>query len=38
MKLIPTRTVLWAAGVLASPLGVILSQEAGAQLDQARAA
>jgi NADH dehydrogenase len=31
---IPTRTVLWAAGVLASPLGVILSQEAGAKLDR----
>jgi NADH:ubiquinone reductase (H+-translocating) len=33
---IPTRTVLWAAGVLASPLGVILSEEAGAKLDRAR--
>ena len=33
---IPTRTVLWAAGVLASPLGVILSQEAGAKLDRAQ--
>ncbi len=32
---IPTRTVLWAAGVLASPLGRILSQEAGAPLDKA---
>jgi NADH dehydrogenase len=32
---IPTRTVLWAAGVLASPLGRILSQEAGAKLDNA---
>jgi NADH dehydrogenase len=32
---IPTRTVLWAAGVLASPLGHILSQEAGAPLDKA---
>jgi NADH:ubiquinone reductase (H+-translocating) len=32
---IPTRTVLWAAGVLASPLGVILSKEAGAKLDRA---
>jgi NADH:ubiquinone reductase (H+-translocating) len=30
-----TRTVLWAAGVLASPLGRILSQEAGAPLDKA---
>jgi NADH:ubiquinone reductase (H+-translocating) len=35
-EIIPTRTVLWAAGVLASPLGVILSQEAGAVLDRAR--
>src|SRR5271170_5168060 len=33
---IPTRNVLWAAGVLASPLGVILAQEAGAKLDRAR--
>src|ERR1700678_2856334 len=32
---IPTRTVLWAAGVLASPLGRILSKEAGATLDRA---
>jgi NADH:ubiquinone reductase (H+-translocating) len=32
---IPTRTVLWAAGVLASPLGRILSKEAGATLDKA---
>src|SRR5580693_908232 len=32
---IPTRTVLWAAGVLASPLGRILSKEAGAPLDKA---
>lgn len=32
---IPTRTVLWAAGVLGSPLGRILSEEAGAQLDNA---
>ncbi|MGA9568850.1 MAG: NAD(P)/FAD-dependent oxidoreductase [Candidatus Acidiferrales bacterium] len=35
-EVIPTRTVLWAAGVLASPLGMILSQEAGAKLDRAR--
>ncbi len=35
-EIIPTRTVLWAAGVLASPLGVILSEEAGAKLDRAR--
>jgi NADH dehydrogenase len=32
---IPTRTILWAAGVLASPLGRILSEEAGATLDKA---
>jgi NADH dehydrogenase len=32
---IPTRTVLWAAGVLASPLGKILSKETGASLDKA---
>src|ERR1019366_10490229 len=32
---IATRTILWAAGVLASPLGRILSQEAGATLDKA---
>ncbi|MGA7623336.1 MAG: NAD(P)/FAD-dependent oxidoreductase [Candidatus Acidiferrales bacterium] len=32
---IATRTVLWAAGVLASPLGRILSEEAGAKLDKA---
>ena len=32
---IPTRTVLWAAGVLASPLGRILGKEAGATLDRA---
>jgi NADH:ubiquinone reductase (H+-translocating) len=32
---IPTRTVLWAAGVLASPLGRILGNEAGANLDRA---
>jgi NADH dehydrogenase len=31
---IPTRTVLWAAGVLASPLGIILSQKAGAPVDK----
>ena len=35
-EVIPTHTVLWAAGVLASPLGVILSQEAGAKLDRAQ--
>ncbi|HXJ16670.1 MAG TPA: NAD(P)/FAD-dependent oxidoreductase [Candidatus Polarisedimenticolia bacterium] len=32
---IPTRTVLWAAGVLGSPLGRILSEAAGAALDHA---
>ena len=32
---IPTRTVLWAAGVLASPLGKILNENAGAPLDNA---
>jgi len=31
---IPTRTVLWAAGVLASPLGLILSKKAGAPVDK----
>ncbi len=31
---IPTRTILWAAGVLASPLGRILGEEAGATLDR----
>lgn len=33
-EVIPTRTILWAAGVLASPLGRILSKEAGATLDR----
>ena len=32
---IPTRTILWAAGVLGSPLGRILAQEAGAPVDRA---
>ncbi len=32
---IPTRTVLWAAGVLASPLGKILGEMVGAPLDKA---
>ncbi|HXQ26390.1 MAG TPA: NAD(P)/FAD-dependent oxidoreductase [Candidatus Acidoferrales bacterium] len=32
---IPTRTILWAAGVLGSPLGRMLSAEAGAALDKA---
>jgi NADH dehydrogenase len=31
---IPTRTVLWAAGVLASPLGTVLSKKAGAPVDK----
>jgi NADH dehydrogenase len=31
---IATRTVLWAAGVLASPLGIILSKKAGAPVDK----
>lgn len=30
---IPARTVLWAAGVLGSPLGRVLEKEAGATLD-----
>jgi|SRR5579863_3506847 len=32
---IPARTVLWAAGVAASPLGRVLAERAGAQLDRA---
>ena len=32
---IAARTVLWAAGVLGSPLGRILAEEAGAPLDKA---
>ena len=32
---IPTRTVLWAAGVLGSPLGRIVAEATGAQLDKA---
>lgn len=32
---IPTRTVLWAAGVQASPLGRILATATGAELDRA---
>jgi NADH:ubiquinone reductase (H+-translocating) len=32
---IPARTVVWAAGVQASPLGKVLSAAAGAQLDRA---
>jgi NADH:ubiquinone reductase (H+-translocating) len=34
MESIPTRTVLWAAGVLASPLGRMLAETAGANLDK----
>ena len=34
-EVISTRTILWAAGVLASPLGRILRDEAGAKLDRA---
>lgn len=32
---IPTRTVMWAAGVLASPLGKMLAADTGAQVDRA---
>ena len=32
---IPARTVLWAAGVQASPLGRVLAERAGAKLDRA---
>ena len=32
---IETRTILWAAGVLASPLGRALAKEAGAPIDKA---
>jgi NADH:ubiquinone reductase (H+-translocating) len=32
---IGTRTILWAAGVLASPLGRALAKQSGAQLDKA---
>ncbi len=34
IEAIPTRTVLWAAGVLGSPLGRSLAAEAGAKLDR----
>lgn len=34
-EIIPTRTILWAAGVLGSPLGRILAQETGAPIDKA---
>ena len=33
-ELIPARTVLWAAGVQASPLGAVLNKSAGAELDR----
>ena len=35
VETIPTRTVLWAAGVLGSPLGRMLSESAGAKFDKA---
>ncbi|MCC7342553.1 MAG: NAD(P)/FAD-dependent oxidoreductase [Bryobacterales bacterium] len=35
MEFIPCRTVIWAAGVKASPLGRILAERAGAELDRA---
>lgn len=35
IKKIAARTVLWAAGVAASPLGRILAERAGAKLDRA---
>ena len=31
-----TRTILWAAGVQASPLGRLLAEKAGAEVDMAR--
>jgi len=34
-EIIPTRTVLWAAGVLGSPLGHMLCEEARAEFDKA---
>jgi NADH dehydrogenase len=34
-EIIPTRTILWAAGVLASPLGLALSKRLGAKTDRA---
>jgi NADH dehydrogenase len=34
-EVIPTHTILWAAGVLASPLGRMLAKAAGAELDRA---
>lgn len=32
---VPTRTILWAAGVLSSPLGALLSRDTGAPSDKA---
>jgi len=34
-ELIPTRTILWAAGVLASPLGLALAKRLGVKTDRA---
>ena len=34
-EIIPTRTILWAAGVLASPLGLALGKRFGAKTDRA---
>jgi NADH:ubiquinone reductase (H+-translocating) len=34
-EIIPTRTVLWAAGVLASPLGLALAKRLGTKIDRA---
>jgi NADH:ubiquinone reductase (H+-translocating) len=31
---VPSKTVLWAAGVKASPMGALLAEETGAQLDR----
>ncbi len=33
-ELIPSETVLWAAGVKASPVGKVLAEKAGAELDR----
>jgi len=35
IEVIPTRTILWAAGVLASPLGLALAKRLGAKTDRA---
>jgi NADH dehydrogenase len=34
-EIIPTRTILWAAGVLGSPLGRAVARETGAPIDKA---